>query len=306
MLAVVALLTVSSASPVLSAEKTETAPEKKQYQQKYRFDQAIAGVPESRYTSFILDLARRGPSKTDQSETLSGDSVTIQCLETLDNPDYIGLKQEMVIHAPLKAVEAVLDDFDHYKELFPGFKDVHVVDRDANRITTYWEQKIPVFFIPNIKYELVYFLDKSKPSVRMYRYHLKEESKIKAVDGIIILEDKGPRNTYYTEYDFYDAHWGILKTIAPKRIWKDTVEGIVLSDLAIKLKAENPTWSYDKVAEESRNNLEVHPVEQAIAQKKLFKKFANTNSKDKSLGVKKAREEKIPPLACNIRLKKRG
>jgi hypothetical protein len=151
--------------------------------------------------------------------------------------------------------------------LFPDFDDVHVVSRDGNKVLTFWEQHIPVFFIPNVKYEVIYLIDGKAGSRRVYRYQLAKESHLRKNDGMIVIEPDGPSGTRYTEYDFFDADWGPLTTFAPGGIWKNAVEGVVLSDLAIRLKSEHGDWSYKQIARESRRILDRHPVEPQIEHK---------------------------------------
>ena len=58
--------------------------------------------------------------------------------------------------------------------------------------------------------------------------------------------------------------------MAPARIWDDSVKGIYLSDVAIKLKAEHPGWDYEAVRKESEKVLEAFSsiVEKAVEEKK--------------------------------------
>ena len=231
--------------------------------------------PQSVYTPYILGLIRGSISQEWNLALNRENAVELQCIETPNNPFYIGLKQNLIIYSSLSAVEAVLDDVGHYKDLFPDFEDVHVAAKDGNKWVVSWEQKIPVFFIPNIKYEVFYLVDKSLPGRRVYRYQFKGGDNLKYNDGVIVIEND-PRGTSvspmtrYTEYDFYDADWGILKTVAPGKIWKRSVGDIFLSDIAIKLKAENPDWSYEKIKEESEKSLGRFPLERVIGKKTLF------------------------------------
>jgi len=229
--------------------------------------------PKSIYTDYLLNLLSSWPHTAAKSEVSAKDPnpVQLQCLETPGNPFYIGLRQIMIVDAPLSRVAAVLDDIDHYKEIFPGYDDIHVVSRDRNRILTTWEQHIPIFFVPNIRYQLSYIVDSSS-NRRIYRYQLKDGDHLKSNDGMIVIEaipSKLPAHpqTLYKEYDFIDADWGVLKSIAPEKIWKATVEGIYLSDLGIKLKAENNNWPSEEIISKSQKLLNQYPVDSAIENK---------------------------------------
>lgn len=237
----------------------------------FKVDGPLGGV-ESAYAPILNRKIRSWPPAevTEATKALFTPETTpvrIECIETPGNRFYIGLIQHMQVKAPVAKVAAVLDDFSHYKELFPDFDDIHVVSREGNKTLTFWEQHIPVFFIPNVKYEVIYVVDGSNPDREFYRYELSKENHIKRNDGLIVIEADGPSATRYTEYDFFDADWGPLTTFAPGRIWKDSVEGMFLSDLAIGLKAEHPEWSYKQIAKESRKQLERFPVEPAIEHK---------------------------------------
>src|SRR5262249_17999024 len=107
----------------------------------------------------------------------------------------------------------------------------------------------------------------------VYRYQLKESNRLWHSDGAIVLEAVGNR-TRYTEWDFFDADYGIAKTLAPTRIWREAIEGMYLSDIAIKLKAEHPDWENKEVRKESDNSLDDHPVEDLLKNKKHFYKLS--------------------------------
>ena len=233
----------------------------------------------SPYTNYIIDLIQNWSSRRlHLTDSPDSNPVLLQCITTDENQYYIGLAQQMQIEAPLSEVEKVLDNFSDYNKLFPSFSKVEVIAKDHNLLTTYWEQTIPIFFISNISYQLFYIMDKHQQNRKIYRYQLKESKTLKANDGFIILEGlpsgegKKARTQYY-ELDFYDAEWGALKTFAPGRIWKDSVEGIYLSDLAIKLRSENPTWSYQKVEEEAKKILNSFPVDRALKRKLKLEEF---------------------------------
>lgn len=233
----------------------------------HEIDENLPG-PSSPYTALILDLLHHWPPRQIQeSSPEDSNPVHLRCIETQGQRFYIGLEQTMTINASLQSVEKVMDGFDHYQELFDGFDDIHVVSRDSNRFRIFWEQHIPLFFIPNIKYETWYLVDNTHPNRVIYRYQLAQSGKIKTNDGLIVIENAGPNKTRYIEYDFFDAEWGILKDISPGRIWTDSVEGIYLSDVAIRLKAEHPDLSYSKIVEESKRTLKQFPIEGAISHK---------------------------------------
>jgi hypothetical protein len=230
---------------------------------------ADLGGVHSIYTEPLFELLSTiVKAPTDGSVTTQ--PIRLQAWETPGNELYIGLEQRMSIDAPLSEVQAVIDDINHYKDLFPGYKDVHIVSQDRNQIVTYWEQVIPLFFVPNAKYEMIYSVDSGESGRRVYRYQLKKASVLKASDGFVLISKNGENKTSYVEYDFFDAEWGAAKIMGRDKIWTDAVEGIALSDLAIKLKSENTGWSHEKARSESARLLQKSWVETAIKSAKPF------------------------------------
>ncbi|MBI3556785.1 MAG: hypothetical protein HY074_11020 [Deltaproteobacteria bacterium] len=183
-------------------------------------------------------------------------SVKLVAYNTPDHPHAIGVGQAMLVEAPITEVKKVLEDFDHYKQLFFEFKDIHVVEREGNRVTMFWEQPIPLPFVPNTTYTTYFYTFDSDPTHIFYRYQLKSSNTLKYSDGIMVLDRIDSKTTRYTEYDFFDADWGIAASLAPARIWRDSLRDIFLTDIAIKLKAEHPDWSYDKIRQECKKHWE--------------------------------------------------
>jgi hypothetical protein len=200
------------------------------------------------------------------------DPVSVSCLETPGNRFHIGVIQNMVVHAPLQNLAKVVEDIDSYVDLFPGYASVQVKSREGNRLVTYWEQKIPVFFIPNVRFEMIYQLGLAgaDPDTRIYRYELLKKGNLRESDGFIVLRKINDNETRYLEVDFFDADWGALETFAPGRIWTDSVDGLYLSDLGFLLKAEHPDWSNRRCREEADktvDKMKKKPGERCVAAK---------------------------------------
>ena len=237
---------------------------------KYPIDSTMEG-PQSVYTSAMVELIKSWPPKDIDYSAKDESPVRIHRLETPGHRFYVGAEQVMFIKAPLARSEQVVDDIDHFKELLPGFKDIHVTSRDSNKYFVFWEHIIPVFFLPNVKYETLYITDKTSPTRKIYRYKLRRAtSDINFADGTIVLEKASETQTRFTEYDFWDANYGIVKTFAPGRIWKDSIAGVFLADLAIKLRAEHSDWKPSQVIEESNKEIETFPLDDVLEKKKPF------------------------------------
>jgi hypothetical protein len=234
----------------------------------YPFDTDLKGQ-QSQYTELILQLKNHWPPPDINYETVPKDSVQIECLETKDKKLYIGAEQVMWIDASLNRVVNVLDDVDSYQKIFSGYKEIKINKKDENKWDTYWEQIIPIFFISNIKYNMIYLIDKSEPKKAYYRYQLKQKADLNAVDGIIIVEEIAAK-TRYTEYDFVDADNGILAKLATATVWKDTIESLYLADLGLKYRVEHPDWEFTKVVSEAKKRLEKKPVDAVLSKRKSF------------------------------------
>ena len=135
---------------------------------KYPIDSVMEG-PQSIYTPLMVELVKAWPPRDIDYSAKDESPVRIHRLDTPGQRFYIGAEQVMFIKAPLARTEQVIDDIDHFKDLIPDFKDVHVTARDSNKFYVFWEHIIPVFFLPNVKYETVYLTDKSSPTRKIYR-----------------------------------------------------------------------------------------------------------------------------------------
>ena len=227
--------------------------------------------PQSLYSPLLLQLHRQGVLKNiHYPRAQDNPPLQVKCLETPGSEFYVGLQQLMAISAPLKAVEEVVSDLNHYADLFSGFQKIEIIQKEDNLWTSDWEQIVPIFFIPNIKYQMFYLVDQSLPQRIVYRYKLKESDSLRTFDGLIILESLTDHETRYTEYDFYDADYGPLTFLAPGRIWKDGVQGFIQSDFAIKLKAEHPDWSYSKIKQQAASLTEAFPLDEVLKQREQF------------------------------------
>jgi hypothetical protein len=214
-------------------------------------DEALDG-PSSVYTGWLADVLKDWPASRPGSDGTA--SLQLSCVATPSNDRYVGMLQQMTVEAPLVAVEKVLDDVPRYKDLFPGVVDVHVLpgSRVGRRYVTVWEQRVPVFFLPNAIYELANLVDKTNPGLRIYRYKLRRGQSMLASDGMVVLEELGAGRTRFTEYDFFNAQWGPLPASA---VWRESLRGAFVSDMAIKLRAENPDWNVERVAAEAGQRL---------------------------------------------------
>lgn len=228
----------------------------------------LGGVRSPRTLAIDALVAHWPPRDLSRQIASEDRPVRIRTWTTPGNDLYMGIEQTLTIGASLEKVEAVLDDFGRYQEIFPDYKDVHVVSRQGDRVRVSWEQKVPLFFVPNVRYETVYEMDKSLPDRRVYRYQLWKQGQLRYSDGLIVLERRikigKPESTFYFELDFFDADWGPAKMLGRDKLWRKTVDGLFLSDVAVKLKAENPKWSDERIRDESSRELDRKEVRSRI------------------------------------------
>jgi hypothetical protein len=228
---------------------------------------ALARV-DSPYTPLLKSALSAWPPHT-RVNPAPPTAIRLDCYSTPGNSSYIGVGQWLTIAAPLETVAHILDDFDHYADLFPDLKRVSIVSHEGPVLETSWEEDIPIFFIPNGKYRLTYWTDSAIPGRKTYRYQLVESGHLKQSDGMIVIE-AAPGGTYYTELDFIDTNWGLLKTLAPGKIWAETISDIARSDLAIQLRAEHPEMSYSQIKDEAKKRLSSEAVDHCARVKHDF------------------------------------
>ena len=101
----------------------------------------------------------------------------------------------------------------------------------------------------------------------IYRFQLKEAGSLRTFDGIITLEAQGANRTHYTEYDFFDADYGMLKKLAPGKIWTGSVADALSSDLGIKYRASTHS-TFKQIHQEAEKVVDKFPVDKVAAARK--------------------------------------
>ncbi len=166
----------------------------------------------------------------------------------------------MAVHAPLAAVAAVLDDFPSYAQLFPQLIRVSGEKQPSGDVVVTWVEEAPVFFVARPKHELIYKITDETPLRKVYRYSLKASRHLKYSEGLIEIHAMGPQLTHFLEVDFYNADWSLLKILGSSKIWRENLKQLILSDLAVKIKAEK----MDLPSEKARDLAEKEKIENAI------------------------------------------
>src|SRR5689334_3852768 len=71
--------------------------------------------------------AKHAPPDAEQAYArarAASDAIALDCIEIPGHETYIGVAQAMRIQATPEKVQRVLDDFEHYQDLFPDIKSV--------------------------------------------------------------------------------------------------------------------------------------------------------------------------------------
>lgn len=251
------------------------------------------GGPDSAYTPRLIGLLKNWTASVSfchaDTEPLS---ITMIGIRTPNRPYYVGFKKCMLVSAPMKEVEAVIDDSDDFQNLFPGLAGVKLVSKDGNKQVLEWERKIPVFFVPNLKYKIGYLADKTSKNRTVYRYQFISGDRIKFNDGIEVLEKLGDRLTRFTNYEFYEADYGLgilgIRAVSEESAWQESLKGGYLSVISIRLKAEHPDWTYDHVREAAEAEVKKVDMDKVT----YLDSWAETEDGTKSKAVSPKQEQK--------------
>jgi len=207
-------------------------------------------APKSVYSAGIDELMQQWPPPG-LPEKPGPEPFESRTFSLPEHPSYVGVQAVLWIHSSLDRVSRVVEDIDNYDKIFSGYKTVSVLGRNSSNLRSYWEVRVPVFFIPNIRYELSYEISAPHAAMKVYRYKLLKSNKVKFSDGVVVLEEKTPGLVRYAEFDFFDIDWGILRFFARDRVWKGGLETAILSSLGIKFRSENPGWQNEQVLKEA-------------------------------------------------------
>ena len=215
----------------------------------------------------FADLWALSPGGEDESR------LRVVCFRSPQSESAVGAAQRMVLPVSIGRVREVLGRFDEYERIFRGYKHIRMIERRGPRWLSYWEQRIPIPLVSNVKYRMLYEVGPDGASPLFYRYRMSWSNTLKYSDGLIRIEadPKNKERTRYLELDFWDANLGIAGVIAPAKVVQESVEGIYQSDLAIRLRAENPDWPAERVLSESVKRIPDSDVERCVRERTDFK-----------------------------------
>ena len=205
--------------------------------------------------------------------------IALKCYTNSEDKYYIGLLHGLIIDNPLKAVVEILDDFGNYAHVFHGVALSRIEKKiDENNLIVHFEDKAPVFFLPNTSYQMFYSIEK-KDNQQLYKYHLSnllKQNDIVFSDGIIFLNEHNGK-TYFYEMDFFKAHWGVAEKLAGSKIWSGAIEELLLSDLELKIKVENKSFVLKEIEAQTKKIMIADDIKKCISNsvedKELIKSF---------------------------------
>ncbi|MBC7396577.1 MAG: hypothetical protein H7333_03965 [Bdellovibrionales bacterium] len=220
---------------------------------------------------YAQDLGKLPFDKPFSIKNPSHDS-SILCLSTASDPNLIGLFHEIRIKVPVKTLIAVFEDYEHYPEIFESLRKAKVTKKEASTVWIDFESAVPFFLAPNSKYSMIYrtlavFAELKSSAYKVYSFTLDQSKDLKSLDGVSIIKQIDSDTSLYQEVDFLDANWGAAKFFAPGAIWKDSVEELVRTDLAMKIRAEEPELPSKKLIKKANAELKEEDVKHCIQNK---------------------------------------
>jgi len=193
----------------------------------------------------------------------SRDGLSLRCFETIQHSEVIGIAHGLVVRANAARLTSVIDDYDHYKDLFEDTIQVSV-RRIPNGLLESWEQTAPVIFLPHTRYTINTFIRDEMPQRKIWHSRLVSSNQLLGNDVFVAVYPLEGERSYYWEVDFISAKWGLASSIAMSSIWSGAASDVVLADIAIKLRAENPAWTYSQVRESAKKQLNAQLVDQCV------------------------------------------
>lgn len=208
-------------------------------------------------------LVARWVSQLPAAVKPKSEGLVLRCFETVGHPDVIGVSHGLIIRSSASRVTAIIDDYAHYKDLFEDIVAVRTKPI-ANGLFEAWEQKAPLIFLPHTRFSLNTLIHDEMPTRKVWHSRLVSSNQLLGNDVFVAVYPLDNERAYYWEVDFTNANWGLASSIAMSTIWSGAVSSTVVSDLDIKFRAENPTWSFARVREFAKQRADDHLVDHCV------------------------------------------
>jgi uncharacterized membrane protein len=224
----------------------------------YSIDELDPSAKESYFTSRLANVLHAWPPPT---ATLHDERpVYLRAIVTPGEPNTIGMIKHLVVHAPLERVIELCERFEDYPKIWEDVVGVKVLSRDRNRLVTEWERKRPAFFLPKIRYKILYVIDHSRPDRAVYRQQLIEGNSVRSTDALIVYEKLGKNETRISVLNFFEPDLGAFRGIVEGKIRRKSMESAFKDDIAFRARLEHPRWTPSRITEEAERELDRHPI----------------------------------------------
>ncbi len=240
--------------------------------QSHAWDLHTLGGVDSDYTKALIDYLK-APSEI-ITEMNDENRVGIRCFSYPKNEYYIGAAQFYKVATTVDKLEKLLLQFADYPKWFDGLVSASATLESEHRSLVSFEQYVPVPFVSNIKYKMIYEVEASGDQ-HLIRYQFSSGKTMKTYDGFVLLKKDGESHTQVVEYDFIDADWGPAKVMGKSSIWTESITGMVQTDLALKLRAENSDLSDKEVMKQSKASAKKTDIQSCLDHKTKFQYLAN-------------------------------
>ena len=169
---------------------------------------------------------------------------SVICLSSSHDKNLIGIIHEITVKSTVENLVKIFENYENYTEIFDSLRKSKVTYREGAEVHIDFEGAVPFFLAPNSKYSMIYrtLVDhvKETQNYKAYSFTLDQSKDLKSLDGVSVIRKINAATSLYQEIDFLDAHWGAAKVFAPGAIWKDSLEEIINTDIAMKIRAEEP------------------------------------------------------------------
>lgn len=223
-------------------------------------------IATSLYTKKIQNLSVSALENLSKKQQVSNDFFSIKCLKTLNDANYIGLLHALMINAKMKDVGNLIENFNNYQNIFKGIKHSEIREKYSElKYLIQFENESPVFFLSNIRYQMLYEINNER-HFKVYRYFLSThlpQNNLFFSDGIILIKEYGEKTLLY-ELDFFKPNLGLAGNFFASKVWPSSVKELLLSDLELKLKAENKDESFKTLSKKATEMLDEKLINECL------------------------------------------
>jgi hypothetical protein len=223
-----------------------------------RADTQPAAAIESPYSSRIMNFLKVWPSPYLREHDAG--PIFLRAIKTPGRPKYVGMLKHYVVKQPLERLVAFTDRYEDYKKVWGDIVSITVVERGENHDVVEWVRPKPTFFMPEIRYRMLYTWDKSVPGRVVYRHQLVSGNALFFQDDLVVLERLDPENTRLTILNFFEPDMGPFGGLVTPVLWKSSMQGSFMDDVAFLSYWDHPDWDVRKLRAEAERMLELFPV----------------------------------------------